>query len=158
MSVREAVPADLPALWRLGLEAHAASDCAHIPVDEPSAKRLVAMLVASRQHLVLVTDAPDGEGIDGMLLGITETLWFSRARYATDLMVYARRPGMGVRLVERFRAWARGRGVAQIIMGVSTTGPGAARAGAIYRYCGLEEAGGVFVDYPSRQRGEEDAA
>jgi hypothetical protein len=50
--------------------------------------------------------AEHGGELVGVLLGITQELWFSRAREAIDLVTYSERAGAGPLLVRAFTRWA----------------------------------------------------
>ena len=62
----------------------------------------------------------DGK-IEGVLIGVTHQLWYSRKKQATDLVLLCDRVegiGWGAKLMRRFISWAKdNRGVKEIMLG-----------------------------------------
>ena len=77
----------------------------------------------SAEHLVLVVEVDDK--IEGLIIGVTHQLWYSRKKQATDLFFYTsqriRGDGWGTKLMRRFIGWAKDNpGVKEIMLGVSS--------------------------------------
>jgi hypothetical protein len=102
--IRRATFEDIPAMLEMGRRAHARSRYCELAIDETTAKMNVAGMMTNKSQLVIVAER-DGVLI-GMLLGISVPWFFSSRSYATDLLWYAERPGVGVRLMRRFITWA----------------------------------------------------
>lgn len=148
--IRAVTYRDLDAIVVLAHEAHALSEYRHVPTDEPKFRKLVLMLATSKQHLALVSAGDEGT-VNGFLLGFSEEIFFSRKKYATDLMVYARHPRAGLALTEHFIEWALAReDVVQIVLGVSATLVDPRAAGRLYRRLGLNRVGGLYEVFPDR--------
>lgn len=142
VTIRAATYDDIDTILALGRAAHAASADASIALDEQQCRMTAAQLIASDDGLLLVAFV-DGELV-GVLAAICQRLFFSRAKYATDLFTYASRANVGWRLVREFVRWARRRRAAQILLGISFGGERAARTEQLYARMGYERVGAIF--------------
>lgn len=116
---------------------------ARIKRDRPSIVKTFSAAMSSKFGCAFVTER-DGK-LTGMLVGVAQELWWSRSRFATDLVFYSERVGDGLKLMRRFVEWAWATpGVVEITMGQSS-GINARGAEAFYRRGGLELVGGVYT-------------
>lgn len=144
--IRAAGPDDISAIVALARKAHEGSWYRCIPPDEQKFRKLVTMMMVNQQHLALVSEVR-GELV-GVLLGVTDEIFFSRKKSATDILTYIT-PGNGLeglRLIKTFVAWAKARAsVYQIWMSVSSDMVDPKSARVIYQRAGLHPYGGSFV-------------
>lgn len=125
-AVRPATAADLPALIEMGQALHDESPRYQgMGFSAEKLRRLFERLqgtLLTKPGCCLV--AEEGGYIVGMAVGIIAERWFSDELYLTDLTVYVRpehRTGVTfLRLVRALERWARDRGLADVVLGVST--------------------------------------
>lgn len=136
--IRAATIADTEDLLELARAMHAESP--RFQRHEFSEAKAVAMI----EHLVEQSTgalfvATVGDHCVGMIAGLMGELFFSRAKYATDLVVFVtsehRGSSMVVRLVKAFERWAIDAGASEILLGVST-GVATDRTVALYERLG----------------------
>lgn len=145
MSIRPAVPADIPAIVTLGERMHAeAPNFQGWTFDREKVAQTVAALI-NGAGCALVAEL-DGEIVGGVL-GLCTEHWFSREKVASDLALFitpGRRGGaLAARLVAGFTAWAREMGARQVRMGV-TTGVHPEATARLFECCGLTHDGLTF--------------
>jgi GNAT superfamily N-acetyltransferase len=142
--VRKATFEDVPAMVELGRRGHAKSDMAHHRFDEPGARLMGAACIADRERCAFVAEAAGK--VVGVVLGVDQAFDYMKARYATDLLVYAELPGAGAKLLQRFIAWAlEERRVARVMLAESYGGRDPAKAEGFYKRLGAKRIGGFFV-------------
>ena len=144
--IREAHPTDISRITLLAQQDHENSWYRNIPPDPVKFRKLVVMLMVNKQHLALVSEVA-GEVV-GVLLGVTDEIFFSRKKSATDIFTHVE-PGHvweSVQLIRAFVEWAKAReSVYQIVMTVSSDLVGPEKARMIYGRAGLHYYGGSFV-------------
>ena len=121
--IRKAVSQDVSQIVDLCKEAHEESKITTAPLDPKTLRTNVQICVLSAEHLVLVVEVDDK--IEGLIIGVTHQLWYSRKKQATDLFFYTsqriRGDGWGTKLMRRFIGWAKDNpGVKEIMLGVSS--------------------------------------
>ena len=121
--IRKAVNQDVSKIVDLCKEAHEESKITTAPLDPKTLRTNVQICVLSAEHLVLVVEVDDK--IEGLIIGVTHQLWYSRKKQATDLFFYTskriRGDGWGTKLMRRFIGWAKDNtGVKEIMLGVSS--------------------------------------
>ena len=142
--IRKALMTDLAAIFELGKRIHEKSDDRDIKLDEVVTKTRVAGLIGSTSGYVIV-DEVEGE-ITGVLIGMSDELFFSRHRYAIPLIAYAERRGAFVWMVKRFVKWAlEARHVKQIILDTSFGGELGMKTESIYNRLGYPKVGSTFI-------------
>jgi len=137
--IRRANVLDIEGMLALGYRAHARAQN-YPPIDDLSCKRMAAMAVQSKQYIVLVDDV--GGVITGMIFGTTDRLAYSTARYATDVLFIAERPGSGIAMLRQFIEWAKKQNVWEITCGNSAGDD--PRMDNLYRRLGFTKIGGLF--------------
>lgn len=138
---RRATPNDLQQMIELGYRLCDQTPYKNIPRDRPAIVRTFTRAMSSQFACAFVTER-DGK-LTGLIVGIAEQLWFSRARYATDLLFYSEHPGDGRKLLKLFLAWAwKVPGVVEVTMAQSS---GMKSVGSLYRREGLQRVGGLFT-------------
>lgn len=148
MRVRDGRIVDIPQVLLLAKELLEQSPAyAGIQMNDTKFKRTVAMAISSKLGSVFVI-ADDDDVAQGFIVGFADELFFSDARYVTDLAVYARecaRSHAGF-MVRRFIKWARSvKGVRIIPMAISSGIGDVERVGRMYERLGLMLAGGLYV-------------
>jgi len=145
--IRPATHDDLPALLALGARMHA---------ESPRFSRLTFSGVRLRQTLTALIDSPQGflwvAESDGRVVGgmaaIAVPHWASDDLIATDLALFidpAHRGGlMPVRLVNRYRWWARDEIKAPIVQVGVTTGVQTETTAQLYERLGLTRCGVIL--------------
>lgn len=132
---------DINAIVALGIEAHKGSDVwGGVSLDERVLRGTLARCLNDKSCYAVVHETK-GE-IDGVLLGITQQLFYSTEKMATDLWVHATRAGAGAALIRAFRNWAKGR-ASVLVMGVSYKY--GSEDGRVYERLGLKRAGGMYA-------------
>lgn len=147
--IRDATPADIPTMLRLGEAMHGESPrFRSLRWDAGKVERLIASLIDSEDGLALVA-VRRGEIIGGFI-GMAYDHWCTDARASTDLALFVHPDHRGgvtaALLVRRYAAWAKGRGVADELLSCGvTTGvnlPGTTR---MLEVCGFEHDGHLFT-------------
>lgn len=143
--IRFATDADIPAMLELGEAMHRESPkFAGVAWSNAKTGELLETLINGVDGLALVAEV-DGVIVGGFLGGIFEH-FFSFERYAQDyaLFVAPDRRGalVGKQLLERFKAWARDRGV-PAELGIST-GIAVEQTGRLFEACGFERYGYLY--------------
>lgn len=142
--IRKAVMQDVPKLFELGKRIHALSADRDIPLNEVTTKTHIAGLITSSSGFVLIDEV--GDEITGVVMGMSDELFFSRHRYAIPLIAYAERRGAFVWMVKRFVKWAiEIRQVKQVILDTSFGGDLGAKTEKIYARLGYERVGATFI-------------
>lgn len=146
--IRQAVPADIDGILRLGIECHAAA-VTKIPVEPVYARRTIAMFVHGQQYFAWVKVA--GDEVIACLLGHLDPVWYNPAvKQGSDLLFYGRESdpravGAGRMLLKRFKQWGFGRGAQELVMAVSFGGVKGRRTGKIYEKEWFEYVGGLYI-------------
>jgi hypothetical protein len=103
--IREARIPDLPQVLELLGRLHAKLESyVGAPLDRESLVFAFGRCVNDKRCAAFVAEHEGA--LVGVLLGITQELWFSTAREALDLVTYSERAGAGPLLVRRFARWA----------------------------------------------------
>lgn len=145
--VREATITDIRRIHVLAQELLEMSVYAGIKMDDTKFRRTCASLIGSKTGAVFVVVDDEGE-VQGFLMGMIDELFFSKARFATDLATYVRKEyrHLAPFMVKRFAKWAFSKtGVKEITLGISSGMDTVDRAGRMYRAIGFKPAGGVYV-------------
>lgn len=130
---------DIPAILELGKRLHAA--IGDLPeIDEPGCKMLLARALCHKKQLVLVHER-DGQ-IVGVLFGLIEEMWFSKALHATDVIFYSTSAG-GAFMLRRFIRWAQSMGATEIDMSVSS-GVDTQTTSRMFERAGFKNMGNIF--------------
>ena len=145
--IRKAVNQDAAKILDLCKEAHEESTITTAPLDPKTLRTNLQICVLSAEHLVLVVEVDDK--IEGMIIGVTHQLWYSRKKQATDLLFYTskriRGEGWGAKLMRRFISWAKENpGVKEIMLGVSS-GIETDRTKTLYKRMGAIRIGENYV-------------
>ena len=145
--VRLADIGDIKRIHELAKELLEQSVYAGIKMDDTQFKRTVASLIGSKTGAVFVV-VDDDDMVHGFLLGIIDTLFFSKARYATDLATYVRAEFrmFAPFMFRRFVTWAKSKpNVAEITLGISSGIGDTGRVGRMYERIGFQPVGGLYV-------------
>lgn len=110
-------------------------------VDRMEVLHTFGRCVADARCLALVAER-DGK-LTGALLAMTQQLWFSKAKEATDLLTYAEHPGDGVALLRFFLKWARRQPRVEVITLAQSSGIEIERLRRLYERLGLKTIGSL---------------
>lgn len=142
MTIRRATIEDFPQWSELCQRLLAKTPYAGIPPDMPTAAKLYGQCINSKLGCVLVAD--HGR-LTGTILGVAQELWWSRKRYATDLLFYSESPGDGLKLLRGFLTWAWSLpSVVEVTLGQSS-GLDIERTGILYERVGLTRMGSIYT-------------
>lgn len=156
MRVRAATPADLPQLIELTLRLKPKTPWAGIELDRPALVRTYSMCMSSLFGCAFVLEDKGGR-VTGMIIGVAQQLWWSRRRYATDLVFYSEK-GDGRRLLQAFRRWAWSvPGVVEITMGQSS-GIDIERTRKLYERAGMKLIGHMYTEVANPANTQEQVA
>lgn len=143
--IRPATAEDVPRLVELGEMLHRMSTYRGLSYDREKVGAVLLSLIAG-SGVVFVSER-DGLVMGGMAGGLTEH-WFSRDKLAFDYSLFiqpgARHGITAMKLIYAFCEWARLRGARQVRLGI-TTGLNIDSTSRLYRACGFEDAGKLFV-------------
>lgn len=136
---------DMKAIVELGRELLEES-VYDVKADEPGFRLFVAGLMGSNKATVLLV-VDDDDKPQGFLLGIIDELFFSRARYGTDIAFYVRKEyrRFAPRVLKQFIAWAKSKPrVDHVLLGQSSGIGDVDRIGEMYEKLGLSRVGGIY--------------
>lgn len=102
--IRDATTEDLDAMLELSRQAHRASPYRDVPSDQDYVRRMALVAITMPNFCAFVSDE-DGE-ITGLMVGCVKPNAFGMLT-ASDVIVYASKPGSGVKLFSRFIRWAK---------------------------------------------------
>jgi hypothetical protein len=157
MTIRAATHQDIPEIVSLFLRLKRVSDYAMIPHDTERSKATIRKCISSPQAYAKVALSKSGE-IVGCLLGVVDSLWWSKLRYASDIGFFSQVPGAGSDLVDDLEAWAwRQNGVVEVLLAQSS-GVDVDRTDHWYQSKGYARVGGVFRKTRYEAFGQESAA
>jgi len=143
--IRIATNGDIKQIANVVKEAHKLSISNSVPLDEKTLEKNLQICILSKEHLVNVVDLGT---IEGVFIGVTHQLWYSRKKQAADLFFYVTEEGKGwgAPLLRRYIQWARvNPGVAEISMGVSSGIGDIERTCKLYERMGAVKTGDNFV-------------
>lgn len=118
----------------------------HYIVDEFKTRKTLLFLMSARRGCVFVATDSGGRVI-GFIAGQADSLWFSKACYATDIafLVKPGFPVQGFLLAKRFIRWAKSiPDVVDITLNISSGLDIDNRLGRMYERLGLKPMGGCY--------------
>lgn len=143
--IRNATRQDIPQMLIHGQAMHAESRYRVLPWDGDKVAGLIDWLIDYPDGCVIVAEE-DGKIVGGFLGAITPH-FCSPATVAQDYGLFVtpdrRGAAIGAELLQAFIAWAKGRDVAMITVGV-TTGVNDEGAGRLLQSVGFEQIGQVY--------------
>ncbi len=145
--IRVADIPDIKEIYVLAKELHEQSIYSKIKDDEAKFKLLVAGMMGQKLGIVLVI-VDDDDKPQGFLLGVTQELFFSRAKMATDIAIYVRPEyrKMAPQMITEFIKWAESKPrMVQITLGISSGVGDSVRIGQFYEHLGFQNTGGIYV-------------
>lgn len=143
--IRIAKDSDIKQIAEVVKEAHKLSVSNSVPLDEKVLQKNLQICILSREHLVNVVDMGT---IEGVFIGVTHQLWYSKKKQAADLFFYTtgKGTGWGGYLLRRYIQWARlNPGVSEVCMGVSSGIGDIERTCKLYERMGAVRTGDSFV-------------
>ena len=119
--IRIAKNSDIKQIIRVCKEAHQLSISNEVPLDEKILWKNIQVCVLSAEHIVNVVDVAGS--VEGVFIGVTHQLWYSKKKQSTDLFFYVtdKGRGWGSSLLRAYIRWARtNKGVAEITLGITS--------------------------------------
>ena len=144
--IRKAENKDVSGIMELVKEAHTHSISRFVKLDPKTLRTNIQVCVLSAEHFVVVVEL-EGK-IEGVMIGVTHQLWYSRKKQATDLFFYVTENGIGwgAKLMRRFIGWAKENpGVKEIMLGTTSGIGDAERTKKLYERIGAVRIGDTFV-------------
>ena len=144
--IRKAENKDVSGIMELVKEAHTHSISRFVKLDPKTLRTNIQVCVLSAEHFVVVVEL-EGK-IEGVMIGVTHQLWYSRKKQATDLFFYVTENGIGwgAKLMRRFIGWAKENpGVKEIRLGITSGIGDAERTKKLYERIGAVRIGDTFV-------------
>ena len=144
--IRIAKNRDIKQIIRVSKEAHQLSISNDVPLDEKILWKNIQVCVLSAEHLVNVVDVAGS--IEGVFIGVTNQLWYSKKKQSTDLFFYVtdKGRGWGSSLLRAYIRWARtNKGVAEITLGITSGIGDMNRTRQLYERMGAIKMGDSFI-------------
>jgi len=144
--IRKAEFKDVSAIIKVSKDAHQKSLSVSVPIDSKLLRNNLQVCILSAEHFVLVVEL-EGK-IEGVFIGVTHQLWYSKKKQATDLFFYVTDKGVGwgAKMMRRFISWAKENpGVKEIMLGVSSGIGDTERTRKLYERMGAIKIGDNFI-------------
>ena len=144
--IRIAKNSDIKQIIRVCQEAHQLSLSKDVPLDEKILRKNIQVCVLSAEHLLNVVDVAGS--IEGVFIGVTNQLWYSKKKQSTDLFFYVtdKGRGWGSSLLRAYIRWARtNKGVAEITLGITSGIGDMNRTRQLYERMGAIKMGDSFI-------------
>lgn len=142
--IRRAESKDIMPILAIGKELHQKIGGLP-PIDEQGSRMLLARALCDKQKLLLVGER--NGAINGFFFGMVDELFFSKAKYATDVIWTSTDPVNSVLMLRRFLVWAKEKNVHHIELGISS-GVEPERTEALYQKLGFTRVGAHFIKRP----------
>ncbi len=142
--IRDAAVADWPAVAELGERLIDKTPYAgRAPLDRKAALGVYGMCISSAMGFAMVAER-DGE-VTGILMAVADQLWFSKARFVSDLVFYVEDGRSGLPLLRAMVEWAWTMPKVIEITCAQSSMIRADKLDALYRRCGFENRGGIWT-------------
>ena len=144
--IRKAEFKDISEIMRVAKEAHERSLSSFVPIDPKILRNNLQVCILSAEHFVVVVELKGK--IEGVLIGVTHQLWYSKKKQAADLLFYVTEEGIGwgAKLMRRFISWAKENpGVKEIMLGTTSGIGDTERIKKLYERMGAVRIGDTFV-------------
>ena len=144
--IRKAEFKDVSGIMEVAKDAHEKSLSNSVAIDPKTLRNNLQVCILSAEHFVLVVEL-EGE-IEGVFIGVTHQLWYSKKKQATDLFFYVteKGTGWGAKMMRRFISWAKeSPGVKEIMLGISSGIGDADRTRKLYERMGAVKIGDNFI-------------
>ncbi len=141
--IRQAVPADLPGVLALGLEAMNNDPYPNLVISERKCREVALQCISAPQNFCWVSEV-QGEIVAAVCACVHEMTFYER-RQASVVQFYSRAPGEGVKLLRKLLEWYRSRpGIKALVF---TLEHGAdPRIGLLLRRLGLKRVLPVYME------------
>lgn len=140
--IRPATINDLDAMMELSHQAHMASPYKDVPSDQDYVRRMTLLAIVMPNFCAFVADE-EGK-IIGLMVGCVKPNAFGMMT-ASDVIVYASKPGPGTRLFSRFLRWAK---TMPVELTAVTSSFGNEKFDHYLNNMGMQKIGGLFIDQP----------
>lgn len=155
--VRHATMGDMAGIFEVSQDLLEQSVYSDLEMDKPVYRRLISDCINSKKAIAMVV--VDGNNdVQGFLFGIVDQIFFTKLKYATDIVTYVK-PQYAAQspiIVKRFIAWGKKwPSVRKIMMGISSGMDTDGRTGQMYERLGLECVGGIYMMAVSAKNSQE---
>lgn len=160
MRVREAEFKEIPKIVELLEKANAEFGHASIPFCHDTTRNTLQRVINQREHVAFLLVGEDNT-LQGIMVGLTNQLWYSRKRQIVDLIYYVEKEsrGHGARLMTSFLAWARSvPNVMEISLGITSGIDTVARVEGLLKASGLKKVGALYSLHPAEDIEHEQSA
>ena len=130
---------DMPRVVKYLRKMHKTTGWDRLPFDEDTVKKNVVTMIRTQDIADVLIAEHKGE-IRGVLLAVTDTFFWNKAKYASDMHFVA--DGGGAALLPAFTRWADERNCSCLVMAVATDDE---RAERLYEKVGFKRVGGTMV-------------
>ncbi len=144
--IRKAEFKDVSGIMEVAKDAHEKSLSNSVAIDPKTLRNNLQVCILSAEHFVLVVEL-EGE-IEGVFIGVTHQLWYSKKKQATDLFFYVteKGTGWGAKMMRRFISWAKeSPGVKEVMLGISSGIGDTDRTRKLYERMGAVKIGDNFI-------------
>jgi len=144
--IRKAEFKDVSGIMEVAKDAHEKSLSNSVAIDPKTLRNNLQVCILSAEHFVLVVEL-EGE-IEGVFIGVSHQLWYSKKKQATDLFFYVteKGTGWGAKMMRRFISWAKeSPGVKEIMLGISSGIGDTDRTRKLYERMGAVKIGDNFI-------------
>ena len=144
--IRVAKTSDIKQIIKVCKEAHQLSVSKDVPLDDKILWKNLQICILSAEHQVNVVDVAGS--VEGVFIGVTHQLWYSRKKQSTDLFFYVtdKGRGWGSSLLRAYIRWARmNKGVAEITLGITSGIGDMNRTRQLYERMGAIKMGDSFI-------------
>ena len=144
--IRKAEFKDVSGIMEVSKDAHQKSLSNSVPIDSKILRNNLQVCILSAEHFVLVVELD--KKIEGVFIGVTHQLWYSKKKQATDLFFYVtdKGTGWGAKMMRRFISWSKENpGVKEIMLGISSGIGDPDRTRKLYERMGAVKIGDNFI-------------
>lgn len=141
--IRKAVPADIPAIVALGIEALNIDPLEELLISPEKVKAMATECVSSANSFAWVCEI-DGQ-VQGAVVALVHELMFYERKQASCIMFYCRARGWGLPLMRQFLCWARSRPAIKLIVFTLERNMDP-RIGVLLKRLGLKTGLPVFIE------------
>jgi hypothetical protein len=155
MHARFATYRDLTKITELLSRAHQESEYRHIPADPHRAMKSLSRMLNPSYKAACVVVLEHEEEILGALLGMVDWHWWSKYRFATDILTYCDKSarGHGYRMIKYFIRWVeRQPNVSEITLSASTGMVDYQRLERLYARFGFERTGFTWTKFLTKEQ------
>jgi len=147
MRVRPFKESDIATMIELGIKLHKESNFKELNYDKNKLIALGEAIIANTNVYYAIVAEDENKVLLGMFVGVIIEYYFSKDRFASDLLFYVDKNKRGalasLRMLKEFELWAKRKNAKEVRPGTST-GIEIERTRKLYRHLGYEVTGNTF--------------